>query len=201
MTPAQRRLVEENLDLVSLVVGKYLRRNAVLRHLEEDLKQEGVFGLMYAAKRYDPSRSPHFRSFAVMDIKRRMHIAARKDAAQGMTQMPEEEWPNLETYAVQPWDRVAESHEQAVVVADLADRFTRRLEEVAEKLPRNGRRNVELFALNLLCDTEGDRSGSDYSVRALGREYGMTFQNAALTVNKVWQALEPWMKAVRREAA
>ena len=47
----------------------------------DDLYQEGMIGLLQAARKYDSSRSDNFEAFAVLCIKRRLYDAVRFDAA------------------------------------------------------------------------------------------------------------------------
>lgn len=80
MTRAQRnRLVEQNLDLVHKIAGSLLRAFPPCFELD-DMVQDGAFGLLAAAERYDPSRGVAFRAFAkqrirgaILDANRRRH--------------------------------------------------------------------------------------------------------------------------------
>lgn len=47
----------------------------------EDLYQEGMIGLLYAIRRYDPERSDNFEAYASMCIKSRLIDALRRDTA------------------------------------------------------------------------------------------------------------------------
>jgi RNA polymerase primary sigma factor len=62
---AREALVLHNLRLVLNVAGKF--RNESLTY--EDLVQEGMFGLLKAAERYDPKRGTRFATFAVWWIR------------------------------------------------------------------------------------------------------------------------------------
>jgi RNA polymerase sigma factor FliA len=62
------RLVLHYHPLVRAVVGRTVGR--LPGHVERaDLVQSGVFGLLEAIERYDPSRCPHFESYAVPRIR------------------------------------------------------------------------------------------------------------------------------------
>jgi len=67
-------LVEKNLQLVPFIINTYYR--AQLRYFGfvadieyRDVLQEGVFGLMAAAQKYDPARGNKFSTYAVWWIK------------------------------------------------------------------------------------------------------------------------------------
>lgn len=58
------KLVTDNLGLVHSIVNRYVNRNSRLRQDEDDLFQVGCIGLIYAAKRFDPSKGFQFSTFA-----------------------------------------------------------------------------------------------------------------------------------------
>lgn len=62
---AREALVIHNLRLVLNLAGKF--RNGSLTY--DDLVQEGIFGLIKAAERYDPKRGTRFATFAVWWIR------------------------------------------------------------------------------------------------------------------------------------
>lgn len=62
---AREALVIHNLRLVLNLAGKF--RNVSLTY--DDLVQEGIFGLIKAAERYDPKRGTRFATFAVWWIR------------------------------------------------------------------------------------------------------------------------------------
>src|SRR5262245_54784151 len=62
---AREALVIHNLRLVLNLAGKF--RNGSLTY--DDLVQEGIFGLLKAADRYDPKRGTRFATFAVWWIR------------------------------------------------------------------------------------------------------------------------------------
>ena len=62
---AREALILHNLRLVLNLAGKF--RNSTMTY--DDLVQEGIFGLLKAAERYDPKRGTRFATFAVWWIR------------------------------------------------------------------------------------------------------------------------------------
>jgi RNA polymerase primary sigma factor len=62
---AREALILHNLRLVLNLAGKF--RNSTMTY--DDLVQEGIFGLLKAAERYDPNRGTRFATFAVWWIR------------------------------------------------------------------------------------------------------------------------------------
>jgi len=61
---AKRRFIEANLRLVVQIAGKF-KRHRVAQHLElTDLSQFGVFGLIRAVEKFDPTRGYKFSTYA-----------------------------------------------------------------------------------------------------------------------------------------
>lgn len=74
---AETSVVEANLGLVHSVARRY---EPVCRYLSrDDLVQEGVFGLLEAAARFDPDRGLQFSTYAVYWIRRYIHRAVNYD--------------------------------------------------------------------------------------------------------------------------
>ena len=63
--------------LVTGLVRRYFLRGGDY----DDLYQEGMIGLLYAIRRYDPERSENFEAFASTCIKNRLFDALRRDIA------------------------------------------------------------------------------------------------------------------------
>jgi RNA polymerase sigma factor (sigma-70 family) len=73
------RIVEANLRLV-LSVSKRYPTNSVME--EMDLVQEGCYGLIHAARRYDFQRGYRFSTYAVWWIRRYIGVAVTRDRSQ-----------------------------------------------------------------------------------------------------------------------
>lgn len=76
LTDQQRRMVEENLALVTYVMNE--RIQYVRRDEWDDVFQEGSIGLCRAAELYNPEHGVHFSSFAVPCIVNAIYAYLRK---------------------------------------------------------------------------------------------------------------------------
>jgi len=75
LTPAQRQLVEENLDLVRIVLLKHWPDT----RFWDDRYQDGVLGLIDAAIRYRPEEGCSFRTFAASRVRGAIIDGARRE--------------------------------------------------------------------------------------------------------------------------
>ena len=79
LTPEQRRLVEENLDLAEAAAEKVARRgNPSI--VKDDLIACGYVGLIEAAQRFDPAQGTPFRAFAYARVRGEILDKLRKEA-------------------------------------------------------------------------------------------------------------------------
>lgn len=78
MTEEQKKLVEENMNLVYFTLSRYYPW--LLQ--DEDARSVGMIGLMIAAQNWDPSRGK-FSTFAVKVIKREISNEWRKTQTKG----------------------------------------------------------------------------------------------------------------------
>src|SRR5687768_4954092 len=74
----RRRLVEDNLDLLDIFAGRMAKGQRLLPEEEEDLRQDGYFGLAAAAERFDQDLGVKFRTYAARRIFGAM-LDARRD--------------------------------------------------------------------------------------------------------------------------
>lgn len=81
LTEAQKRLVEEHwrmpLTVAKVLVKKH--RLPVRQFSVEDLAQEGVIGLISAARRYSPARGVNFKTYAIWLVRGHMIDAIRRE--------------------------------------------------------------------------------------------------------------------------
>lgn len=78
MTEEQKKLVEENMNLVYFTLSRYYPW--LLQ--DEDVRSVGMIGLMIAAQKWEPSRGK-FSTFAVKVIKREISNEWRKTQTKG----------------------------------------------------------------------------------------------------------------------
>ena len=78
MTEEQKKLVEENMNLVYFTLSRYYPW--LLQ--DEDVRSVGMIGLMLAAQKWEPSRGK-FSTFAVKVIKREISNEWRKTQTKG----------------------------------------------------------------------------------------------------------------------
>jgi len=96
----------------------------------EDLAQEGMFGLMEAIDRYDPSRGASFRTFALLCIDRSVISVVR--SALATKKIPAATKVSLDEFALQPVE--GDNPEDIVVSQDTARHMVERLAEVLSPL-------------------------------------------------------------------
>lgn len=72
---ARNRLLENNLAFIQQQANKIVRQNGDSRLDVDDLIQEGCFGLLEAADRFDPERGTKFLTYAVCWIRKFMQEA------------------------------------------------------------------------------------------------------------------------------
>jgi len=77
LNDAQRRLVEDNVNLVPFCIGKYFPNSP--RRYAEDMMSSGYFGLCCAAARFDSGRNMAFCTYAVACIRWRIFNDLRKE--------------------------------------------------------------------------------------------------------------------------
>jgi len=64
----------------SRLVARLVRRFFLRGGDSDDLYQEGMIGLLYAIRNYDPARSDSFEAYATLCIRSRLYDAVRLDA-------------------------------------------------------------------------------------------------------------------------
>ena len=104
----QRRLVEENLEVVEKVIWKFIHPNRTIHGLEyEDLYQIGAIGLCKAAATYQYGQNAAFHSYAFGIVRNELYDylrkALRKNKAYG--KFVTDEKKELEQYYRIPFDR------------------------------------------------------------------------------------------------
>ena len=73
-------LIREYTGLVASVAAHYRKRGLE----QEDLRQEGLIGLLKAYKLYDPSKGAKFSTYAVYWIKKQMLLALERESRDSM---------------------------------------------------------------------------------------------------------------------
>lgn len=79
LTAEERKLVEENQRLVWHIVLTMVNRGCLREGLVKDAVQEGMMGLMNAARLYDPGRGTAFTTLAWKCIRQKVSELARKE--------------------------------------------------------------------------------------------------------------------------
>lgn len=82
LTDQQRRMVEENLSLVTFCMNEYIQY--VRRDEWDDVFQEGAIGLCRAAALYRPEQGVKFSTFAVPCIVNAIYAYLRKKTSKNM---------------------------------------------------------------------------------------------------------------------
>jgi RNA polymerase sigma factor FliA len=78
--PSIDSLITSHLDLVPIIARQVMRSLGVQMNFQEELEGYGREGLVFAAKRFDPTRGIPFRSFANYRIRGSMIDALRKES-------------------------------------------------------------------------------------------------------------------------
>lgn len=81
LTAEERALVEQNMALVRHIVYQMANSGYVKHGLEEDAVQEGMMGLMNAARFFDPKRQTAFTTLAGKCISQRVYRLVRREQA------------------------------------------------------------------------------------------------------------------------
>lgn len=84
LTAEERALVEQNMALVRHIVYQMANSGYVKHGLEEDAVQEGMMGLMNAARFFDPERGNAFTTLAGSCIKQKVILLVRREKRQEM---------------------------------------------------------------------------------------------------------------------
>lgn len=133
MTKLAKRnaLVEANYELVRAIASGMLRRVPPSIELD-DMVHEGVFGLIDAAERFDPSRGVPFRLYAKLRIRGAIMDATRRRHYSNATHAPLDEAP------------------EPPVLPDIEDRIDRsrsakKVGQVLEMLPVEQRKVVSSY--------------------------------------------------------
>lgn len=90
LSDEQRRLIEDHLDLVDHMA----KRMATVSIPFDDRRQDGMIGLIDAARDYDPTRGATFATFATMKIRSAM-IDAERAGAGALIRVPRLAWAKM----------------------------------------------------------------------------------------------------------
>lgn len=82
LSDAERKLAEDNLNLVYFVAYKMANAGQLPKNVLDDAISEGMYGLMRAAVLYDPSRGLQFSTLGVMCIRNQIMSWIRKETTQ-----------------------------------------------------------------------------------------------------------------------
>lgn len=204
LTPAQKKLVEENLGEARAGVLRYLRRSRDMARFEDDLYQEAVMGLMAAAVRYEthPARTrlafPFFCRLwvirTVSDAAYRMRSPVKvHNGGHGMKRMWFDTGPMPEDRAAETPDPV-DLLSASVVVDRLRPKLLVRHAARATKTPfaqNKASRDVDIF-LRLLLGENAD---------TVAAEAGLKRSTIYGCVLEVQETFERVAEEIRSEAA
>jgi len=179
-TEARNRIVEENLGLCYYVAVR-LRHRAPPGLDVDDLVAAGVFGLMRAVERFDPSRGVKFSTYAVKAISShiRREILRWRELPAKPTGEPEE-WPSR--IAVDPADFDMHRHGREPDPADQVEAADLHHHAMRRMSPRE--RTIAQL-----------RYADGMTLRATGDELGVTRERVRQIEHKMFRWLRTGIEA------
>lgn len=212
--------VKQYLPLVRKIVWSAVQRFPHVSHLREDLIQDGLIGLVVAARKFDPTRGVKFITYAHYWI----FAYVRAGALQGFGQTSGRHNNGHVIRAAWAKDPAAIDEDGAALSPDTTASSSRpdhliELKDLSEKMFRAAqkaslsKRDLDIFLTRTSVDRTYDggamtRGGQvDKEERAqdgfpaLGAKYGITKQAASLIEKKVSAAVRAWGEEILKEAA
>ena len=199
LTPAQKALVEANLDVARKSASFYTSRFPWARPHADDIAQESMLGLMYAASKWREGAGASFRTFAYRATHFYVKHALRTMSRGGVSIPKEKRWDNV--FLDQPdykWERLAttdrapdEEVEAKRLVGSLHTEF---LQRVAFPASGQNTKNADLQLEGWLRVRYGQEE-----MQAVGKELGFNKQRLHQMLNRLDAVFEGWARDVRGE--
>jgi RNA polymerase sigma factor (sigma-70 family) len=168
LTPAQQKLVEDNLGLAHWLLNKYWRRYVHRRIVYREIRAAAYFGLCRAAVAYDPAFGAAFTTYATKYVWGVMSNCVRELAHRHVRHgvLPERPWVG---YAL-------EDYRETEPVKIAGDSEVR--DRVADALRFLDDRAARIVTLKFGLDGAAPLNGTE-----IGRELGITRQR----VKQIWR--------------
>lgn len=185
LTPAERRQVEENLNLVYKIARMWVRRHASLEPHYDDLVQEGTFGLIKAVQGYDPTKAA-FSTYAWRWIHDFVAIAGKR--CLNVTSRPKDAGFDFRAEMPEAWST------PAPLRTDPIDSAGNVREVVRKRLIESGEseRHVDLF---MRVNVDGE------TLRGAGARHGISRQRVNQILTRTKATFERIAADMRGEAA
>lgn len=206
MTPAQRKLVDDNMKLAYWLVRKYLRRNRRLIRHKDDLNQEAIEGLCLAAKDYKPNGCA-FTTFAYARVLWRLHNYASR--AQNIVARVGTDFKQKVIRAhgdplemMEAWPSPAPSPETVAINRDLSARLLKTVQRVTQD--NLAARDIYLSRVVMDRDLNGrprQQAGLEAGLPPLGRKHGFSKQRAEQLERQVEAEVRKLGQRLNEEAA
>lgn len=201
--------VREYRGLVIRAVNQHLNRNRRLLSLREDFIQEGLLGLVLAARKWVPAKGK-FATYAWYWVEQRLRLAVLEWFG-STTGRNNEGYRLPETFRREEVADVGDIRQEApglrpdraVELQELADQLHRRLRRI-------NRRSREIFTARLELDcrnTRARKAGASKEDRAegtydvLGKKFGVSRQAAKQFEQQVSEQIRRWGARIQKEAA
>lgn len=221
MTPSEA--VRDHMGLVYMAVGRWLRKHPRLRFYREDLVQDGVEGLLRAAKTYDPTRgpfSPHANIFIFTwtraAVLRMLGLTTRSVGhCGGSIDVRRKKW-RYDTHATDlegvplspdtlPLD--GRSPEDAAATAELVRLYNRKVGSLRRRFSA---RDIDIYTHAVAMDRNTadtsyarGRKNCDEpgSMTVLAKKYGISRERVRQIIGEVTAEVRKWGDSIKAEAA